>query len=107
MLRDVTSTAGVHFQHTDGSTGKRYVMEPMASGLATLDYDGDGLIDVYFVTGGPLEGKKVDHPPTNALYRNLGGFRFVDVTRKAGVGIPGFGLGAAAADYDNDGHPDL
>ena len=106
-LRDVTRATGIHFKHDDGSTGKRYVVEPVASGLATFDYDGDGLIDIYFLTGGPLEGKKVDNPPTNALYRNRGSFRFVDVTRKAGVGIPGFAMGVAVADYDNDGHPDI
>ncbi|OHB80291.1 MAG: hypothetical protein A2V98_24295 [Planctomycetes bacterium RBG_16_64_12] len=107
QLRDVTKRTGIQFEHSDGSTGKRYVVEPVASGLATFDYDGDGLIDIYFLTGGPLEGKKVDHPPTNALYRNLGDFRFVDVTQKTGVGIPGFAMGVAVADYDNDGRPDI
>jgi hypothetical protein len=107
QLRDMTSATGIRFKHDDGSTGKRYVVEPVASGLATFDYDGDGRIDVYFLTGGPLEGRKVDNPPTNALYRNLGGFRFADVTREAGVGVPGYAMGAAAADYDNDGWQDL
>jgi hypothetical protein len=58
-------------------------------------------MNIYFVNGGPLEGRKVANPPTNALCRNLGDFRFVDATHQAGVGIPGFGLGAAVADYDN------
>jgi hypothetical protein len=103
----MTPATGVHFKHDDGSTGKRFVVEPVASGLATFDHDGDGLIDIYFLTGGPLEDKKVDNPPTNALYRNLGDFRFADVTQKAGVGIPGYAMGAAVADYDNDGRPDI
>ncbi len=107
VLRDVTPNTGVQFTHTDGSTGKRYIVEYVASGLASFDYDRDGLVDIYFLNGGPLEDKKVDNPPTNALYRNLGGFRFADVTRKAGVGIPGFGLGVAVADDDNDGFPDV
>ena len=107
QLRDVTGRTGVQFKHSDGSTGKRYVVEPVASGLATFDYDGDGLIDIYFLTGGPLEGKKVENPPTNALYRNLGDFRFVDETQKAGVGIPGYAMGVAVADYDNDGRADI
>jgi hypothetical protein len=104
---DVTGPSGIHFLHSDGSTGRRYIVEYVASGLATFDYDGDGLIDIYFLTGGPLEGKRADRPPTNALHRNLGNLRFVDATQKAGVGIPGFGLGAAVADYDNDGFPDV
>jgi hypothetical protein len=107
QFRDVTEATGIQFKHSDGSTGKRYVVEPVASGLATFDYDGDGLIDIYFLTGGPLEGQTVDNPPTNALYRNLGNFRFADVTRKTGVGIPGFAMGVAVADFDNDGHPDI
>jgi len=107
QLRDMTSATGIRFRHDDGSTGKRYVVEPVASGLATFDYDGDGRIDIYFLTGGPLEGRKVANPPTNALYRNMGQFRFADVTQRTGVGIPGYAMGAAAADYDNDGWPDV
>ena len=107
QLRDVTETTGIQFKHSDGSTGKRFVVEPVASGLATLDYDGDGLIDIYFLTGGPLEGQKVANPPTNALYRNLGNFRFEDVTQKAGVGKPGYAMGVAVGDYDNDRRPDI
>lgn len=107
LFRDVTNATGITFRHSDGSTGKRYIVETVASGLATFDYDADGLCDIYFLSGGPLEGKKADNRPTNALYRNLGGFRFIDVTGKAGVGIPGYGLAVAAADYDNDGFQDL
>ncbi len=107
QLRDMTPATGIQFKHDDGGTGKRYVVEPVASGVVTFDYDGDGRIDIYFLTGGPLEGKKVQNPPTNALYRNLGQFRFADVTSKAGVGIPGYAMGAAASDYDNDGWLDL
>jgi hypothetical protein len=82
-------------------------METVSAGVATFDYDGDGLIDVYLLNGAPLRGTKSDTLPTNALYRNLGGFRFSDVTRDAGVGDAGYGLGVAVADYDNDGDPDL
>jgi hypothetical protein len=80
----------------------------MSAGLATFDYDNDGLVDIYFVNGFPLPGTKcVGPPPRNALYRNLGHFRFLDVTESAGVAGSGFGLGVAVADYDNDGQPDL
>ncbi|MGQ9576191.1 MAG: CRTAC1 family protein [Thermoguttaceae bacterium] len=108
LLRDVTARTGVHFLHTDGSGGKRYIVETIASGLATFDYDGDGLIDIYFLNGAPLQGTPWEGPPPrNALYRNLGGFRFEDVTERAGVGDTGYGLGVAVGDYDNDGDPDL
>jgi enediyne biosynthesis protein E4 len=108
QLSNVTSQTGISFRHSDGSSGRHYLVEAMASGLATFDYDGDDLIDVYFVTGGRLPGTKPEGlPPQNALYRNLGHFRFLDVTERAGVKGAGFGLGVAAGDYDNDGHPDL
>ncbi len=106
-LTDVTDQTGIDFVHCHGGSGRRYIMETMSAGLALFDYDGDGLIDIYFLNGAPLPGTKTDTPPRNRLYRNLGGFRFVDVTEKAGVGDRGFGLGVAAADYDNDGDQDL
>ncbi len=107
VLRSVTDKTGIVFRHTDGSSGRLYIMETVASGLATFDYDGDGLIDVYFVNGAPLQGTKSDTLPRNRLFRNLGEFRFTDVTGEAGVGDTGFGLGVAVGDYDNDGDPDL
>jgi len=108
VLRDVSSATGIDFRHTDGSSGRHYIVETVASGLATLDFDGDGLIDVYFLSGAPLRGTKADGPlPKNHLYRNLGGWKFADVTGRAGVGDTGFGLGVAVGDCDNDGWPDL
>ena len=106
-LRDVTRETGIAFQHSDGSSGRRYIVETVASGLATFDYDGDGLIDIYFLTGTPLQGTKAEVMPKNRLYRNLGGFKFLDVTEKAGVGEAGYGLGVCVGDYDSDGHPDI
>ena len=106
-LRDVTPATGIDFRHTDGSGGKRYIVETVSAGLATFDYDGDGLIDVYFLNGAPLKGTQTDVLPRNALYRNLGDFHFEDVTDPAGAGDTGHGLGVAAADYDNDGDQDL
>lgn len=107
VLRNVGHQSAIDFQHTDGSTGNLHIMETVASGLATFDYNGDGLIDIYFLNGAPLEGRKVDPPPKNRLYRNLGDFRFADATDEAGVGDTGYGLGVAVADYDGDGDPDI
>jgi enediyne biosynthesis protein E4 len=107
VLRDATAQAGIAWRHTDGSSGKRYIVETITAGLATFDYDGDSLIDIYFVSGAPLQGTRVDVPPGNALYRNLGGFQFVDVTAQTGVGDLDHGVGVTVGDYDNDGAPDL
>ena len=107
LLADVTAETGIGFQHTDGSSGRRYIVETVSAGLALFDYNGDGLIDIYFLNGAPLDGAPPGAPPRNALYRNEGGWRFTDVTEEAGVGDTGYGLGVAVADYDNDGDPDL
>lgn len=107
-LADATTSSGIDFHHNDGSGGRRYIVESMASGAATLDYDGDGRLDVYLLSGLPLEGSPaVVPPPRSRLYRNLGAFRFTDVTAAAGVGDSGYGLGVAAGDIDDDGWPDL
>ena len=82
-------------------------METISAGLALFDYDGDGLIDIYFLNGAPLPGTKSTQPPRNALYRNIGDFRFTEVTEQAGVGDVGYGLGVAVGDFDNDGDQDL
>ncbi|MBE7504108.1 MAG: VCBS repeat-containing protein [Verrucomicrobiales bacterium] len=107
LLRDVTRESGITFVHTDGGSGRRYILETVSAGLATFDYDGDGDLDIYFLNGAPLPGARTDPPPRNALYRNDGGWRFTDVTAAAGVGDTGYGLGVCVGDYNNDGYPDL
>ncbi len=107
-LTDVTRQTGITFVHTDGSSGKRYIVENVASGVATFDFDGDGKVDILFLNGAALPGAPSPaEPARNALYRNLGGWRFTDVTRAAGLADAAFHLGVCVGDYDNDGHPDL
>jgi hypothetical protein len=106
-LTNVTAQSGIDFRHHDGSSGQKYLIEPSSAGLALFDYDGDGWIDIYFVSGTPLPPARPDPNVGNALYRNEGNLRFRDVTRQAGVAGTGFGLGVAAADYDDDGDADL
>jgi hypothetical protein len=107
VFHNVTAESGIQFRHTDGSSGRHYFVESFSAGLALLDYDQDGDLDIYFVNGAPLPGAAAGQTPKNALYRNDGGWRFTDVTEQAGVGHSGFGLGVCAADYDNDGYVDL
>ncbi|HOW65872.1 MAG TPA: CRTAC1 family protein [Candidatus Paceibacterota bacterium] len=107
QFSDVTRQTGIRFVHTDGSSGRRYIVETVCCGLALLDFDRDGDIDIYFVNGAPLPGSQIDPPPRNALYRNDGGWKFSDVTAIAGVGDTGYGLGVCTGDYDNDGDLDI
>ncbi len=108
VFRDITATSGVDFVHRNGRTLARLMPETMGSGVAILDADGDGLMDLYFVDSGPVPGAGGGgSAPANRLYRNLGGLRFQDVTEKAGVAGRGFGMGAFAADYDGDGATDI
>ena len=88
-----------------GITKTTYLPETSSGGIALFDYDGDGLTDIFIVSGTRLEGD----PPeaTNRLYRNLGKLKFEDVTEKAGLRRSGWGSGVAVGDFDNDGHIDL
>lgn len=103
---DETAAAGIGFVHFDSATPAHYIHEVMGAGVAWVDYDADGRPDLFFVQGGPVRPGPGPYP-TNALYRNLGGGRFADVTAAAGLARAGFGMGAAAGDYDNDGFDDL
>jgi hypothetical protein len=84
-----------------------YLTETTGTGVAMLDYDADGWIDLFFVNGSTLEGFKPGAEPTNRLYRNKRNGAFEDVTASAGLAASGWGQGACAGDYDNDGFADL
>ena len=104
---DVTRSADIDFAHFDGGSGRRYIVEYVSSGVALVDYDNDGRLDLYLLSGGQLPGSEPPTPPRNRLYRNEGGWRFTDVTDEAGVGDPGHALGVAAADFTGNGFQDI
>ena len=105
---DITEPAGIRFQHVNSASPEKYLVETMGSGVAFLDYDRDGRIDIFFVNGGRVPGVIDSSPVRHALYRNLGDGRFSDETRAAGIDASeGYGQGVAVADYDGDGDDDL
>jgi hypothetical protein len=106
---DVTREAGLAFVHCNAAAGEKLLPETMGSGMAVLDYDGDGDQDLFFVNSAPWSGggQRDGPPPTQALYRNDGKGHFEDATVAAGLDRTFFGMGAAVGDYDNDGDPDL
>jgi hypothetical protein len=104
---DVTKSAGITWVHDNGMSAKRLLPETMIGGAAFLDYDNDGWIDIYLVTGSTSDFYKPKKPVQNALYRNNGDGTFRDVTKQAGVPGRGFGVGVSVGDYDNDGWKDI
>src|ERR1700676_2599881 len=106
-FRDITAQAGIHFTHNNGAFGKKWLPETMGPGCAFIDYDNDGYPDILLVHGTHWPRHPHARPTTPKLYHNNHDGTFTDVTHKAGLDIPMFGLGAAVGDYDNDGHDDL
>lgn len=105
---EIHKAAGITFVQDSTQTDQKYYLETMGTGVAWLDYDQDGLMDLYFVQSGPTDIYKPAAPLHSALYRNNGDGTFTDVTAKAGVGGEGhYGQGVAVGDFDNDGYPDL
>jgi hypothetical protein len=118
QFTDVTQAAGISFEHRNSATPDKYLLETMGGGVALLDYDNDGRLDVFFTNGAKLEesmtgGKSPDKTNPafwNRLYRQTSSGTFEDVTTKAGVSAAAqnqYGMGTAAGDYDNDGFIDL
>jgi hypothetical protein len=106
QFSDITRSAGIAFEHVS-SPDKRYIVESMSGGVALLDYDNDGLLDIYFVNSLTVDLLKANGKTKSFLYRNNGDGTFADVTAKAGVGDVGWGMGVAVGDYNNDGLDDL
>ncbi|HWQ34641.1 MAG TPA: CRTAC1 family protein [Blastocatellia bacterium] len=104
---DVTKAAGINFVNYT-SPDKKYIVESMSGGVAFFDFDNDGKLDIYLVNSFTVEGALSGKPrPKAALYRNLGNGKFEDVAEQAGVADPGWTMGVAVGDYDNDGFDDL
>ncbi|HEX4568422.1 MAG TPA: VCBS repeat-containing protein, partial [Vicinamibacterales bacterium] len=107
-VTNIAREAGLDMTTVFGGRDKNvYLLETTGTGVAMIDYDGDGLVDLFFVNGSTLEGFPPGTEPTNHLYRNKGDRTFEDVTAKAGLAASGWGQGACVGDYDNDGRDDL
>ncbi len=104
---EVTAASGIDFVHYNGAQGEYYYVETFGSGVAFFDYDNDGWQDLYLANGTYLSGLRPEPLPVSRLYRNQQAGRFADVTTGTATGHSGYGMGCAAADYDNDGDQDL
>ncbi len=105
---DVRESAKITFQQDSTQTDEKYYLETMGTGVGWIDYDQDGLMDLFFVQSAATDVYKPPHPLRSALYHNNGDGTFTDVTEKAGVGGEGhYGQGVAVGDFDNDGFPDM
>jgi hypothetical protein len=106
LYRDIARETGITFQH-HAAPEKKFIVESMSGGVALFDYDNDGRLDIYFVDSLTVDSANRPEAARSALYRNVGGLKFEDVTDRAGVGRPGWGMGVCTADVDGDGWQDL
>ena len=107
-FEEIAARSGLHFTTRNCATPNKNQIETMVAGVALLDYDGDGYLDVYLVNGAEIPSLQKTSPEYwNRLFHNNGDGTFSDVTEKAGVAGAGYGMGVAVGDYDNDGRPDI
>ncbi|MBZ5563260.1 MAG: CRTAC1 family protein [Acidobacteriia bacterium] len=105
---DVRKASGITFKHDGTETAEKNYLETMGNGAGWIDYDQDGLLDLYFPQTAATDWYKPSRPLRSELWRNNGDGTFTDVTDKAGVGAVGlYAQGVAVGDFDNDGYPDL
>jgi hypothetical protein len=107
QFTSVARQAGLDFQHTNGASPDKHMVETMGSGGLFFDYNNDGWLDIFLVDGGSVVDRQVAGRARHRLYRNRGNGTFQDVTAASGIVHQEYGLGACAADYDNDGWTDL
>ncbi len=105
-LTNVTAAAGIDFRHNSGAYGGKFLPETLGSGCAFLDYDADGWQDILLINGMDWPGHRRQRS-TLKLYKNNRNGTFTDVTKAAGLDIELYGMGVAAADFNNDGFPDI
>lgn len=111
-FEEIAEKVGVRFRHLSGGPKKDYIVESKGGGVTVLDYNNDGWLDIYLVSGTTFDryNKTIassEDAPRNALFKGTKEGYFVDVTESSGTGDPGWGMGASSADYDNDGDADL
>ncbi|MCU1288525.1 MAG: ASPIC/UnbV [Acidobacteria bacterium] len=106
QLVDVYKQTGINFTHTSAPE-KKYIVESMSGGVLLIDYDRDGWQDIYFTNAPTVEMALKNQKSKSLLYRNNRNGTFTDVSDKAGVGFPGYAMGGAVGDYNNDGFPDM
>jgi len=107
-FEEIAGKAGVGFTTENSPTPNKNQIETMVAGVALLDYDGDGYLDIYLVNGAAIPSLEKDSPKFwNRLFHNNHDGTFTDVTEKAGLAGAGYGMGVAVGDYDNDGRPDI
>jgi len=107
-FEEIASKSKLNFTTENSPTQNKNQIETMVAGVALLDYDGDGYLDIYLVNGAAIPSLKKESPAySNRLFHNNRDGTFTDVTEKAGVAGSGYGMGVAVGDYDNDGRPDL
>jgi hypothetical protein len=108
VFEEIARRSGLAFVSNSSPTPNKNQPETMVAGVALLDYDNDGYLDVYFVNGAAIPSLEKEGPKYwNRLYHNNHDGTFTDVTARAGVAGAGYGMGVAVGDYDNDGWPDL
>jgi hypothetical protein len=107
-FEEIAARSGLRFTTNNSPTENKNQIETMVAGVALLDYDGDGYLDIYLINGAAIPSLKKESPAYwNRLFHNNHDGTFTDVTEKAGLAGAGYGMGVAVGDYDNDGRPDI
>ena len=109
IFEDATAQSNLkQFKCVSGGKDKEYIIEVTACTVAVFDYDNDGKPDIYFLNGSTIKAEMGNEPPPkSALFRNLGNWKFENVTERAGVANERWGMGVNVADYNNDGFADI